>query len=128
MVPLLLCRDYLDDRTACQQPRDRGVTDVEATADIAARLTAGMASYRLCDLVGRQFRLAAEPYPTGHGTRASLSGAGKDQAALELGKACEDRHHEPPVRCRGIGPMVCEGFEARALLADRVEGVQQIPG
>ena len=76
-----------------RKPTDRAVTDVVAPADLREGLASLSPRHGLLPLMQRKLQLPPKPYPASLGPSAPFTGAGEDQAPLELNKATKDRYH-----------------------------------
>jgi hypothetical protein len=79
---------------------------VIGAGDLGQRLAVRAATERLTLLVGGQLRAATESDAARLRAGTSLTGAGADQLAFELGQAAEDREQQASVRRRGVGPGI----------------------
>ena len=111
---------------AFSEPRNGRMADVIGSADLSHGLASFPSRQRFEDLVTSELGLPAEAYPSGLSPLPAFLSPGLDQLPLELGKATEDRQHQPAVSRGSIRPGVRERSETRPSFADRVEDVEEI--
>src|SRR5262249_3011030 len=110
------------------QSRDGRMAHVIRAGDLGAWLAVRTATERLALLVGGELRAAAESDAARLRAGTSLTGAGPDQLALELGQATKDGGHQTPVRGRGVGPDITKRFEPGSFAGNSGERVEQVAG
>ena len=110
-----------------RQPRNRRAADVVAPPNLRKRFLAAVPPQdRLRLLVVGQLEGTAKALALRLGAAAALAGAGLDKLPLELRQPAKHGQHQPPVCCGGVGPCVGNGAEARPLVGNGFQGVQQV--
>jgi hypothetical protein len=115
-----------DAQRSWREPRNRAVRDIEHTRSLARRLARIPAFERLFLLMLGEFGRSPHVNAPRLGAFAAFARAGADELTLELGKPAKHSEHQPPVRGRRVRPCVAKRTEARALLGDLRQRVQEV--
>src|SRR4030095_455415 len=107
-------------KTAELEPIDGRASDFEQGGDVLRSLALGAEFAGVFSLLGREFGLASEFYPSGLRGLHSGAGALGDQAALEFGQYPDDLPHGAACGRLGVD-MLGQGAKLDALGAEVVQ-------